>query len=247
MQLVLGKITVPDELRHITRTRLLNALDESLAHCASTIIIGRAGMGKTTLALDFAKRCERLIAWYKVNASDSDLRIFLQYLAASVSRSNGGLCCDDFDTAAAVIEAGRRIADSFVNKQLELVREPLLIVIEDLHLIYDAEWVRPFFGRLLPLLPASIHMIITGRSLPPFPLWRMRSKQTLRLIDESALAFTLHEAQQLFISYGLSGHQAFSVVQQTHGRAALLDAAASMLAARSEATQEPSGSPLKFS
>ena len=29
---------------------------------------------------------------------------------------------------------------------------PLLIVIEDLHLVSDADWLEPFFGRLLPLL-----------------------------------------------------------------------------------------------
>jgi len=84
----------------------------------------------------------------------------------------------------------------------------LLIIIEDLHLIYDADWVVPFFHRLLPLLPADIHLIITCRSLPPAPLWRLRSKQMLRVIDENELAFTLKETARLFETYGLSEEHA---------------------------------------
>ena len=82
---------------------------------------------------------------------------------------------------------------------------PLLMVIDDLHLIYDAGWVVPFFRRLLPLLPPEAHMLIIGRSLPPTPVWRMRSKQTLCLVEEAALAFTSQEAADLFAGYGLAG------------------------------------------
>jgi ATP/maltotriose-dependent transcriptional regulator MalT len=104
--------------------------------------------------------------------------------------------------------------------------EPLLIVIDDLHLLYDAEWVVPFFGRLLPLLPPEVHMILIGRTLPPAPLWRMRSKQTLRVLEESALAFTLEEAEELFTSYGLHTKPAAQALAETWGRAAALDRAA---------------------
>jgi ATP/maltotriose-dependent transcriptional regulator MalT len=92
--------------------------------------------------------------------------------------------------------------------------------------LYDAEWIVPFFGRLLPLLPVEAHMILIGRTLPPAPLWRMRSKQTLRVIDESAMAFTLAEAEELFDSYGLPAKPAAQALAETWGRAAALDRAA---------------------
>jgi ATP/maltotriose-dependent transcriptional regulator MalT len=65
-----------------------------------------------------------------------------------------------------------------------------LVVIEDLHLVSDSDWLVPFFSRLLPLLPSEVHVLITSRSLPPAPLWRMRSKQSLVVIDEARCAFT---------------------------------------------------------
>jgi ATP/maltotriose-dependent transcriptional regulator MalT len=74
-------------------------------------------------------------------------------------------------------------------------------------------------------------MLIMGRSLPPAPLWRMRSKQTLCVIEESDMAFTQEEAKRLFASYGLKEGQAFAGLAQTRGRAASLDRAAALLSA----------------
>ena len=86
------------------------------------------------------------------------------------------------------------------------------------------------FRRLLPLLPAEAHVLITGRSLPPAPLWRMRSKQTLCVIEEPTLSFTELETKRLFASYGLTESQAAAALKQTRGRAATLDAMARVLA-----------------
>jgi ATP/maltotriose-dependent transcriptional regulator MalT len=69
-------------------------------------------------------------------------------------------------------------------------------------------------------------MILIGRTLPPAPLWRMRSKQTLCVIDEAALAFTLAEARELFASYGSRPEGAAQALAETWGRAAALDRAA---------------------
>jgi len=103
-------------------------------------------------------------------------------------------------------------------------KEPLLIVIEDLHLVYDAPWIVSFFRTLLPLLPTDVHVVIASRSLPPAPLWRMRSKQNLTVIDEPDLAFTRQEAIQLFELHGLSPDQAAIALDHTDGSAQALAA-----------------------
>lgn len=237
MQIILDKITAPTEKPRITRTRLLSTLHGSLNNCTSTIINGRAGTGKTLLAADFAGRCGRRVAWYKIDASDSDIKVFFKYLVESVRRERPG-----FGQGAlmrlvekATLEDTPLLAEAFVYELLEQQGDPLLIVVDDLHLIYDAEWVVPFFRRLLPLLPADAHMLITGRSLPPAPLWRMRSKQMLCVIEEQTLCFTQREAMKLFESYGLSKSQSDIAWRQTHGRASILDAKAQLL---SEAQEE---------
>ena len=223
MHFIPQKLTIPMQLPCVTRERLLGSLQESLECCSSTIVSARAGAGKTMLAAEFARLCGRRVAWYKVDAYDGELRTFLQYLCASVSAHRPGF---GTNTLARLGEPVRLedvplLVEYFIYELLE-ESEPLLIVIDDLHLVYDAEWIVPFFRRLLPLLPPEVHIMLVGRSLPPAPLWRLRSKQTLRVIDEPALAFTRDEARKLFALYGLEHEQADEAWRDTRGRAANL-------------------------
>ena len=240
MQLILDKIIVTDVPANLARARLINMLHSSQNSCTSTVINGRAGTGKTTLAASFARKCGRRAAWYKVDAADSELKIFFHYLIESVRGQR-----PDFDGDAlmglaqsATLEDIPMLAEAFIYELQERGGEPLLIVIEDLHLVYDADWVVPFFRRLLPLLPADAHMLITGRSLPPAPLWRMRSKQTLCVIEEQTLSFTVQEAKRLFARYGLTEAQARRAHEETHGRAYSLDEIARLLAASDSSRAE---------
>jgi LuxR family maltose regulon positive regulatory protein len=228
MQVIHDKVTVPHRNPRISRPRLLKALEEGLDSCTSTIITGRAGTGKTMLAKDFARGCAPRTSWYTVEASDSELRIFFRYLVESVGRQRPGFGREALAHLADSegFENIPSLAEAFLYELQECRGEPLLMVVDDLHLIYDAEWVVPFFRRLLPLLPPEAHMLIIGRSLPPTPVWRMRSKQTLCLIEEAGLAFTTEEAADLFASYGLAGLDARAALEQTQGRAAALDTTA---------------------
>jgi LuxR family transcriptional regulator, maltose regulon positive regulatory protein len=235
MALVLDKLNVPVELPCVSRARLLAALEESMTCCTSTIVCGRAGTGKTLLATDFARRAGRRVAWYKVDAPEADLPVFIQYLVAAVRVQHPGfgrktlaLANESRDPRAAAL-----VAESFVYEMTMLeASEPLLLVMDDLHLVYDADWFVPFFHRLLPLLPAEAHVLLLGRTLPPAPLWRLRSKQTLRVLDEAALLFTPAETAELLAHHNVAGDAATNVWTNTRGRAAALDLAARDLAAR---------------
>ncbi len=240
MQVINDKVTVPFQSPRISRPRLLKLLAEGVDSCTSTIITGRAGTGKTLLAKDFTRRCGSRAAWYKVEAADAELPIFFSYLMESVSRQRPG-----FGRKVLAHFAGSpgfedipTLAEAFLYELQECRGEPLLMVVDDLHLIYDAEWVVPFFSRLLPLLPREAHMLLIGRSLPPTPVWRMRSKQTLCLVEEAGLAFTPQEAAELFASYGLAGLDARAALEQTQGRAAALDRLARRLSGEDTASSQ---------
>jgi LuxR family maltose regulon positive regulatory protein len=234
MRLILDKIRIPDQAPPLSRKRLVDALKEGFKSCNSILITGRAGTGKTTLAADFARRCGRRVAWYKVDAPDAESDIFFHYLVASVARH-----LPDFHWQAAPcdlrtgVEIFPLLAELWAQ-EMQKRHDSLLIVIDDMHLVFDAEWVIPFFHRTLPLLPPEVMMMILSRSLPPAPLWRMRSKQKMCVIDESALSFTAREAEELFARYGYGAEPARLALEQSHGRAALLDS----LAKRMKRTEE---------
>lgn len=229
VELINEKIAQPGPAPRVSRPRLIEMLDKSVAAGTSTIISGRAGSGKTALAIDFAQKCGRPVAWYKVDAPETDSKIFFHYLISSIRERQLG-----FGTRSLLplvdLDRVDWLAEAFVYELSESKGSgPLLIVIEDLHLVFDSEWLVPFFNRLLPLLPSEVHVLITSRSLPPTPLWRMRSKQFLVVIEEEALAFTRSEAIALFDTYGLSAEQASIALDHTHGRAAALDECANYL------------------
>jgi LuxR family maltose regulon positive regulatory protein len=207
-------------------------LEQSVLGCTSSIITGRAGSGKTTLAIDFADKSGRKVAWYKVDAPESKLPIFFQYLISSIATHRPGfggyallpLLSEELNSNQIPL-----LAELFVYELERHGGAPLLIVLEDLHLVCDADWVVPFFRRLLPLLPSEIHMLITSRTIAPAPFWRMRSKQTLSVIDEDILAFTRDEAIILFQHYGLTPEQASIALDHSRGRAAALSSLAETL------------------
>ena len=218
------KIAVPPQAPRISRSRLLKVLDAHIASYNATIINGRAGTGKTTLAADFARHVDRGVAWYKVDAADSEFTTFSEYLAQTLKLQRSSIVPERLLQLAEKLESNRAdlLAEAFVFQLTETRAEPLLIILEDLHLVYDADWVVPFFGRLLPLLPTDLHMLITCRTLPPAPLWRLRSKQMLRVVNEGDLAFTIDEAIQLFDTYGLGEEHARVAWECTSGRAATI-------------------------
>jgi LuxR family maltose regulon positive regulatory protein len=178
-----------------------------------------------------------------VDAPDSEFHIFFRYLIASIRKQRpefGGYIVhtllQDVDT-----ERMPLLAEAFIYEFEKGSGNPLLVVIEDLHHVCDAQWLVPFFRRLLPLLPSDVHLLITSRTMPPAPLWRMRSKQTLSVIDEETLSFTREEAVTLFASYDLSPEQASIALDHSHGRAAALTTlAATLHFAENDSADEPS-------
>lgn len=225
MQLITEKILIPKERPPLSRSRLIELLGRSTEMYSTTIISGRTGTGKTLLATDFARHCGRRVAWYSVDATDKDPHFFFGYLLESLRQIRPSLQfpylarltgCRDSDL--------EQLAEAIIYELQETEAvEPLLIVIDDLHLIYDEPWVLPFFRRFIPLLPSDIHLLILARSVIPVPLWRMRSKQNLLTIDEGWLAFTHEEASWLFATRGLGEKQALEALQVSRGRASIVD------------------------
>jgi ATP/maltotriose-dependent transcriptional regulator MalT len=223
MQLIVDKISRPLQTS-LGRPRLLAMLDRSLDSGICTIISGRAGTGKTALAADFAACCNRRVAWYKVDAPDAEFSVFMDYLATSIGQQRPGFNEQAIRSAAGKVKSADMplFSERLVFELIDDDSEPLLIVIEDLHLVCDTDWLVPFLDRFLQLAPPNVHILITSRTLPPAPLWRMRSKQTLEVIDEMSLAFTREEAVELFERYGLSRQLAYLAFDRTNGRAGAL-------------------------
>lgn len=215
MDLIRSKIERPSPAPHLTRPRLVDALRASVDSGLVTLVVGRAGTGKTCAVADLTATIQGRVAWYTVDESDTDFDRFTAYLFETLGLQQR--------TAVHDLRP-ERVAERVIVEVLQRPCAPDVLVLEDLHVVFDEPWFGPFISRLLPILPSTIHVILTSRVMPPVPLWRMRSKQSLAVVDESLLTFTEDEAVLLFARNSLPEVSARAAMRATRGRAARLDA-----------------------
>lgn len=223
--LIADKLRVPiyDDL--IERPRLVGLAERSLAQFPATLISGRAGTGKTAFASAFAANVPR-VCWYSVESTDAEWNLFARYFSASLL----GKDSDDYHPTTtgreplqgSQKEIARFLIRHFVQPNAFPIGEPALIVLDDIHHIFDTSWFDEFFNLLLYSLPVEADLILLCRSRPPGPLMCLRSKQMLNLFDEKVIAFTQAETEALFDSVGLPATQAKNANRECFGRVSKL-------------------------
>lgn len=218
VKLIADKLRVPKIDGQTERPRLVEQLEKSLTQFSATLITGRAGTGKTALAAHFADKTDACVAWYKVETADSDWKVFSSYLLGSINENcnDNQIDFEDIQVPAMTETFAARFADAAAEK-------PLLIVLDDLHSIYDAEWFTEFFTSFVSsLAPTNVELLLIARTLPPLPLWRLRSKQVLGVLDEKLLTFTTEETIELFKKSKLSPATARAAHKNAYGKIAKL-------------------------
>ena len=227
--LIAGKLRVPETGDSLPRKWLSGVLAKSSKNSAATVIVGRAGTGKTTLAAEFvAGRPD--VSWYSIDAVDGDWRTFQSYFRAAIFRDGGRA---DMQTKLTVPECGSPLdlfADITAGLELRSRSWPSVLVLDGIHHLFDRPWFQDFFDYLVASTPLDSHTIVLSRSKPPTPIWRLRSKQVLNVIDEKLLAFSLAEAQEFFAFHGIAGADAASAVAECFGHAGGLKTIARSLA-----------------
>jgi ATP/maltotriose-dependent transcriptional regulator MalT len=212
------KLKIPEFRKNISRPRLNDLLAKSSGQFGATLICGRAGTGKTALAADFARSYEK-VAWFSVDSTDADWNNFSKYLTASLfgSRVSHEAFFDE-DADSMQTQISRFFGHLFSSIGENDGEKPILIVLDDVHHIFDAEWFDDFFNLLLYSLVPNAHLLLLCRSKPSYPLWRLRSKQVLNVIDEKLLALNVEETEELYKKYGLARENAQKAHQDCFGR-----------------------------
>ncbi|MEO7660365.1 MAG: AAA family ATPase, partial [Pyrinomonadaceae bacterium] len=192
MHILQDKLRIPGTDALIRRSRIDALLAKSVSQFPATLVSGRAGTGKTSIAANFASNFNK-VAWYSVESTDISWPAFSRYFSASLPGVSGQCCNSDLkkDHEVGQAEIARYMVKNFSGYYTGGGSETTLIVLDDIHHIFDAVWFDDFFNLLLYSLPPSTHLLLLCRSKPPSPLWRLRSKQMLNVLDERVIAFNL--------------------------------------------------------
>ncbi|MBK9747526.1 MAG: hypothetical protein IPO91_12190 [Chloroflexi bacterium] len=221
---------------HIRRPRLTNQLHAGLAG-KLTLIAAPAGSGKTTVIADwFASETGNVaLAWLALDAEDNDPARFLRYLIAAFEQVCPTLNLRLDGLSGTALPEIKSLLTELLN-QIGQSGQRVVLALDDYHVIENPDLHRGMIF-LLDYLPLNLHMILTTRSDPPFPLARLRARRQMTEIRAADLRFSLDETDQ-FLNQGrglkLVHDDIAAIEQRTEGWIAGVQLAALSLRGRND-------------
>ncbi len=173
----------PPRPDRVPRLSVLARLDQAVGRTL-TLVAAPAGFGKTTLVSAWAVQARWPVAWVSLDASDNDPTRFWAYVAQALH---------DALPAAGELTASPpalpRLLESLVGSA-----QPIVLVLDDYHLIETAA-IHEALGYLLDHGPAALRVVFITRTIPPFPLARLRANGDLHELGVPDLQFSLADTQ----------------------------------------------------
>jgi len=164
------------------------------------LISAPAGYGKTSLLIDYAHNTDLPVCWYTLDENDSDPRVFLEYLVASIRRrfpEFGERITRLLEAEKTALPDWETIVGTLVNDMVDAIREYFVVVLDDYHLIAPDSEVHVLLDTLLRYLPEHCHIVLASRTLPPLTLTLLAARQEVDGLGMDDLRFTAEEIQAL--------------------------------------------------
>lgn len=194
--LIPSKLSRPVRLQNtVVRERLLAKL-ASAQNYRLVLVACPAGYGKTTLVAHWAAGKNDL-GWYSLDESDNQPERFASYLVAAIQQATGGHCVKS--EALSQKHQYASLSALFAQLFVELSdwHRPLLLVIDDYHLISN-DAIHEGMRFFLRHQPENITLMVLSRTLPQLGIANLRVRDQLLELNAAQLAFNHVEAQQFF-------------------------------------------------
>ncbi len=227
----------------VSRPRLMDRLNAGLDR-KLTLISAPAGFGKTTLLSGCVARCGRPVGWVSLDEGDNDLVRFWSYFIAALQTIHAGTgesVLAGLETPqplpveallTGLINEITRIQDppsaSRRGEPVEPSGRGFALVLDDFHVITEQQ-IQDGLRFLVDNLPPQMHLILSSRSDPPWPLARLRARRQMTELRAKDLRFTSEEAAAFLndaMGLGLSAQDVDALEARTEGWIAGLQMAA---------------------
>lgn len=198
--LLITKLTLPPQQTHLLERQSLGQRLSEARQQTLTILSAPAGFGKTTLLAGWAAMCGEHAAWISLDPTENDPLLFWSYVAAACQQvlpNLERLVTPVFQQPGPLdVEA---LLTVLINA-LAHASSQLFLILDDYHVIITQE-IHQQMTFLIEHAPATLHLILSTRTDPPFPLARFRARQTiyelrtldLRFSEEETLLFLQQE------------------------------------------------------
>lgn len=226
-----------------------------------TLISAPVGFGKTTLVCEWlhelritnyelresargeptsvhlnAKSANPAVAWLSLDDEDNDLARFLAYLIAALQSCQARLGMAALDLLTAPQAPQTTAILTLLLNELSRLETPILLVLDDYHVITSAP-IHAALTFLLDHLPPTLRLIIATRTDPPLPLARWRVRRQLAEMRVADLRFSAAETAaflQQSMGLQLSEQTIATLMQRTEGWVAALQLVALSMRGRAD-------------
>jgi ATP/maltotriose-dependent transcriptional regulator MalT/DNA-binding SARP family transcriptional activator len=201
---------------------LFEAIDAMRARgCRLIWLAGAPGCGKTTLAASYLEHGRARAVWLRADAVDADPASLLAHWIAAAERA--GIPTEDVPplTREHLVDVAR-YARLLFRTLFTSLREPLVVVLDDVHAVGTQAACARIIAVLADELPAGSCLLALSREAPPAALARLFVNGMAEQVPGAALTFTIEETQSLLLARHGSADEASALHARTHGWAAAL-------------------------
>jgi LuxR family maltose regulon positive regulatory protein len=202
-EVMLTKLLPPKTRDSLIERPRLQVLLSEVEHRKAAFITAPAGYGKTIVIQQYTGTLKSPFVWYQLDTYDNDPVVFFQYFIMGVQQ----FYPDFGQEALQIIQQGnltsrlRLILVAIVNEFAKQVKNGLIIILDDFHLITEPV-IHRFLQELIQNLPSSIHLIIASRLVPPFSLYHLIPSGEILNIATEELKFNYSEIAALISGLG---------------------------------------------
>lgn len=208
----------------LLRQRLESALRVAVTSTPLTLVSAPAGSGKTTVLASLRLVVpEYPLAWLSLDEEDNDPTRFLGALVTALQRLHPEVGSSAWPllrgASPDMVGRDRRVMGALINDLLQWMKEPFILVLDDLHTITDSV-IYLGLEYLLSHLPPQMRIVIGTRHDPPLPLARLAARRQMVELRRNDLAFTPAEAGELLnrvLGLSLSEKELHALLTQTEG------------------------------
>ena len=176
----------------ISRPRLIKHLEDGLSR-KLTLVSSPAGFGKTTLLSEWIHKCGRSAAWISLDQGDNDPSRFLKYFITALQKNEAEIGEGILSALQSSQHPKTDILLTGLLNDITEMTQPFIIVLDDYHVITEPT-IQEMLSFILENQPPQIHLVISSRADPPWPLARLRVRGELAEIRTRDLRFTTDEA-----------------------------------------------------
>ncbi len=225
----------PPRSAWVPRQRLIKQLNDG-TDLKLTLVSAPAGFGKTTFLSAWIAQSKRPVAWVSLDKNDNDLHRFLAYLLTGLQKINRNIGKSAQPLLNSPQISPSDILLSGLINEIANTPEPFTLVFDDYHVIIDKQ-VHKLIELILDDQPPQMHMVISSRADPPWPLARLRGGGELSEIRADELRFTTKETATFLdnvLGFSLSSEDIATLENRTEGWIAGLQMAAISMKGRKD-------------